>query len=183
MDIKECSGINVWIDELVPCLKDTKTNEIKQTIATKMTKSQLKGFNKRTGWHVNWAKLPKDVEIYAVALKENLEIQGLIGIKNDPNAVAAYIQWACTAPHNNVHDNGMQSYSGVGGHLFAIAADMSKQWGYEGVVYGIASDEKILEHYVSVFHAEGFFWNGHYQFIINENAATELMEVYDYEWN
>lgn len=38
------------------------------------------------------------------------------------------MHWACTAPRNNKHDFGKQQYIGVGGHLFAIAADVGKKW-------------------------------------------------------
>mgnify|MGYP006990162738 CR=1 FL=1 len=32
-----------------------------------------------------------------------------------------------------------QKYVGVGGHLFAIAADKSIEWGYEGAIHGFAA--------------------------------------------
>lgn len=50
--------INVWIDELTPCLKDTQTGEIVQTEVIRIVrKSFLKKYNEKNGWYVNWAEL------------------------------------------------------------------------------------------------------------------------------
>ncbi|GFI18738.1 hypothetical protein IMSAGC009_03915 [Lachnospiraceae bacterium] len=103
--------------------------------------------------------------------------------KNDINSHAVYLHWACTAPHNNKYEYGSQQYVGVGGHLFAIAVDKSVEWGYEGAVHGFAANEKLLKHYIDVFHAEYLGMLHQYQFFIDEQQAKELLEVYHYEWN
>ena len=82
-----------------------------------------------------------------------------------------------------MHDFGKQKYSGVGGHLFAIAADKSIQWGYDGMMYGYAANEALLKHYVETLHAEFIGIAHQYHFIIDEAAAKRLLEVYHYEWN
>jgi hypothetical protein len=176
--------IDIWIDEIVPCLRDTSTGEVKETVVFKIeSRKYLKDFQKSNGWHIDWNKIPNDVEVYALALKDTNEIQGLVGIRNDVNSNAAYIHWACTAPHNNKHDTGSQKYIGVGGHLFAIAADKSIQWGYEGALHGFAANQELLEHYINVFHAEYLGMLHQYQFFIDEDNARKLLEVYHYEWN
>ena len=103
-----------------------KTGEIKETVVFKIeSRKYLKNFQKSNGWHINWNEIPKNVEVYALALKDDNTIQGLVGIRKDIDSHAAYLHWACTAPHNNLHEFGNQKYVGVGGHLFAIAADKS----------------------------------------------------------
>ena len=175
---------DIWIDEIVACLKDGQNGEIHETVVFRVeSRSFLKKFQTANGWHINWNKIPKDVEVYALALKENNEIQGLIGIRKDEDACAGYIHWACVAPHNNKQESGVQKYTGVGGHLFAIAVDKSIQWGYGGVVHGIAANEKLLHHYITTFHAEYLGAIHQYQFMINEHYARDLLEVYHYEWN
>lgn len=119
-------------------------------------------------------------EVYALALKDTNEIQGLVGIRNDKDSHAAYMHWACTAPHNNIHDTGYQKYSGVGGHLFAIVADKPIEWGYEGAMHGFAADQKLLDHYMSMFQAEYLGMLHQYQFFIDEEQARLLLEVYHY---
>ena len=176
--------INIWIDEIVPCLKDTVTGEMKETVVFKIeSRSYLKQYTEQNGWQINWIELPADVEVYELALKDTKEIQGLVAVKNDVNSRAACLHWACTAPQNNKHDFGKQKYSGVGGHLFAIAADKSVQWGYEGAMHGFALNKELLEHYIETFNAEFLGMLHDYQFFINEINAKKLLEVYNYEWN
>lgn len=176
--------INIWIDEIVPCLKDTVTGEMKETVVFKIeSRSYLKQYTEQNGWQINWIELPADVEVYELALKDTKEIQGMVAVKNDVNSRAAFLHWACTAPQNNKHDFGKQKYSGVGGHLFAIAADKSVQWGYEGAMHGFALNKELLEHYIETFNAEFLGMLHDYQFFINEINAKKLLEVYNYEWN
>ena len=184
MNIIEQGCIDIWVDEIVPCLKNTETGESEETVVFKIeSRAYLRKFTREDGWHINWNEVPKDVEVYALALKSTNEIQGLLGIKNDKDSNAVYMHWACTAPWNNKHEFGSQKYEGVGGHLFAIAADKSIQWGYEGAMHGFAADEKLLNHYINMFDAEYLGMLHRYQFFIDENSASKLLEVYSYEWN
>ena len=94
--------VDIWLDEIVPCLKDIQTGEIKETVVFKIeSRSFLRKFKEKDGWGINWINVPKEVDVYALALKENNEIQGLVGVRNDVDAHAAYLHWACAAPHNN----------------------------------------------------------------------------------
>lgn len=176
--------ITFCIEELTPCLKDTLTGDFVDTEVVRLKrKSFLSKFNKKTGWYVNWGCMPPDVEIYALVIKGTMDIQGLIGIKNDIDANAVYVHWACTAPHNNIWENGEQRYKGVGGHLLAVAAQKSVEWNHEGVFHADAMDQKILEHYVKEFGAWEMSLPGHtFHFVVEENASHKLMEVYTYEW-
>lgn len=180
----EIGCVDIWIDEIVPCLKDTETGELKETVVFRIeSRKYLREFQERNGWHINWNKLPKNVEVYALALKDSNEIQGLVGIKNDENSNAVYIHWACVAPNNNKYEFGKQRFIGVGGHLFAIAVDKSFQWGHEGVVHGFAINKELLKHYIETMDAKLLGMLHQYQFVIDEDAAKRLLEVYHYEWN
>jgi len=182
--LTERGCLDIWIDEIVPCLRDTETGELKDTVVFKIeSRAYLKKFTRKTGWHINWSQIPGDVEVYALALHDNNEIQGLVGVKNDTDAKAAYIHWACTAPQNNKHDFGNQKYTGVGGHLFAIAIDKSIQWGYEGAIFGFAANVELLNHYVKAFGAFHIGILHEYQIVVEGDAARKLLEVYSYEWN
>lgn len=174
----------IWLDEIVPCLKDTETGEIKETVVFKIeSRSFLRKFKEKDGWGINWIDVPNDVEVYALALKENNEIQGLVGVKKDVDVEAVYLHWACSAPQNNKHAFGYQKYSGVGGHLFAIAVDKALQWGYRGVVHGFALNKELLNHYIEVLGASYLGAQHPYQFVLEGDAARKLLEVYTYEWN
>ena len=74
-------GVGIWLDEIVPCLKDTETGAIKETVVFRIeSRSFLKNFNEKNGWGIDWIEVPNDVEVFALALKENNEIQGLVGV-------------------------------------------------------------------------------------------------------
>lgn len=95
---------------------------------------------------------------------------------------ALYVSWMCASPENNKQLTDSVKYSGVGGHLFAIAVQKSIDFGYDGYLYGFAANQDLLEHYVKAFHGEVIAILHPYQFAIGEEAAKEILEVYDYEW-
>lgn len=184
MENIDVGQVDIWVDDVVPCLKNNETGELKDTVVVRIEcTSHLREFREDNGWKINWAQLPQGIDVYALLLKENYEIQGLIALKNDQDAQASYIHWACTAPHNNIHDFGNQRFSGVGGHLFAIAADKSMQWGYGGFLYGFALNRDLLNHYIKVIGATYLGIQHPYHFMVDDINARNLLEVYTYEWN
>jgi hypothetical protein len=87
--------ITFKIDEITPCLKENATGEIYETeIVRVKRKSVLKKYNKKSGWHVNWANFSKETEIYALVLEGTYDIQGMIAIQKDETSQAIYIAWA-----------------------------------------------------------------------------------------
>ncbi len=175
--------INVIIDEFTPCLKDAQTGELVQTEVIRIKrKSFLKKYNQKNGWYTNWADLADENEIYALVIEGSVDIQGLVAIKANPDMQAMYIAWMCTSPNNNKLLTDEIKYSGVGGHLFAIAAKKSVDNGFDGYMYGFAANQELLEHYTNIFHGEVIGILHPYQFAIDESNAAEIMEVYDYEW-
>ena len=183
VDKENIGCIDIEVDGITPCLIDVASGQKVETDVYRIESSKtLREFNKSNGWHIDWGKMGDSVEIYALTTRHNNEIQGLIGIKNDYGAQAAYIHWACTAPHNNIRETGSKKYIGVGGHLFAIAAEKSCDWGYSGMVHAFAANKELLEYYQKELYAQYLGMMHIYQFLIDEEAAAKLMEVYDYEW-
>jgi hypothetical protein len=172
------------IDELTPCLKDSQSGENYDTEVIRIQrKPLLSKFNKRTGWYVNWGKFPKGTEVYALVLKGTKDIQGMIALQYDNVAKAVYILWACTAPHNNIWQYGSQRFIGVGGHLLAIASELSVKYGYEGYIYAEAMDEELYNYYCSEFGAVYLPpLNNPYRFMLSGKATAHIREVYEYEW-
>lgn len=163
---------------------DDNTGEIFETEVVHLKrKSFLSKFNKRTGWYINWSKFPDIVEIYALVLKGTVDVQGLIAVENDDSSKAIHIKWACTAPWNNKFEKGIKKYIGVGGHLIAIAADLSQKRGYDGYVYGQAINKDVYDHYVNEYHAIYIGnENGLLKFMIPGEETQKIMEVYTYDW-
>ncbi|CCY69768.1 hypothetical protein [Eubacterium sp. CAG:161] len=175
--------ITVEIDELTPCLKDTSTGAIIETEVIRIKRASfLKNYNKRTGWYTNWAELLKENEVYALVIKGTVDIQGLVALYPSKDMQAVFVTWMCTAPINNKQLGNIPKYAGVGGHLFAIAADKSLQCGFGGALTGFAANIDLAKHYCDTFKAEHIGMLHEYQIFIDEGPAQELMEVYDYEW-
>lgn len=178
--------IYMEIDELVPCLRDVKTGQLVDTTVSRVyNRSELKGYNKKNGWYVDWSRTPKDVEIYKVCVKGDTEIQGLLGIRCDDDHKAVYLHWGVVAPHNNPQLlNGQpKKYSGVGGHLAAIAAERSIESGYGGAMYGFAANKDLVKMYCEKYNAEHLPIEHPYEVFYSEKAARDILKVYDYEWD
>ena len=172
------------IDGLTPCLKNVQTGDIVETEVIRVKrKSFLSKFNERTDWYVDWSKFDSETEIYALVLKGTVDIQGLIALTNDEQSNAVYINWACTSPENNVWRNGSKLYEGIGEHLFAIAINISEQRGHGGCVHAIAMDKDLLQHYIDMFDAIVIGIMHPFHFVIEEESAKKIKEVYKYEWS
>lgn len=133
---------------MTPCLKDAETGEIVDTEVIRIRRSSfLRKYNRKNGWYVNWNELLKENEIYALVIHGSVNIQGLLAVRPDVSMASAFVTWMCAAPENNPEMTLQKKYEGVGGHLFAIAAQCSFNYGFEGAISGFAADRKLMEHY------------------------------------
>ena len=175
--------INIRIDKFTACLEDAKTGAILDTEVSRMTRGNLTSYTKKAGWGINWSAVNKDVEIYGLRLKGDNVIQGLIGINQKQSKGATYLHWASAAPQNNplIVGEAGKKYNGVGGHLFAVAAEESIKHGNGGYMYGFAANEKLLTHYKEMFGGAYAGTLHPYHFIIDEQAAKQLLEKYTFE--
>ena len=173
----------VEVDDITPCLIDNETGEVVETEVIRIKrKSFLSKYNENTDWYVEWAELLDENEVYAVVVKGTVSIQGLVAIRPDADMKTAFVTWMVAAPHNNPEKRKQKRYNGVGGHLFAIAAQRSFEYGFGGAVSGFAADEKLMKHYCDVFDAEPICMLHPYQIFIPEAAGEKIREIYSYEW-
>ena len=175
--------INVMIDEFTPCLKDAKTGELVQTEVTRIKrKSFLRKYNKKNRWYVNWESLLDENEVLCPCCRRLCGYSGYGRSGKRQRHERSVHCRMCINPENNKLIADEIKYYGVGGHLFAIAAQKSIEYGFDGFMYGFAADKELLEHYVNVFNGEYIGVLHPYQFAIDEENAAKIMEVYDYEW-
>ena len=175
--------INVEIDEYTPCLKQMKTGQLVQTEVVRIRrKSFLRAYNLKNGWYVNWADLADENEIYALVIEGSVDVQGLIAVRKDEAASSAFVTWMVSSPSNNKQLTESVEYSGVGGHLFAVAAKKSIDYGYGGYFHGFAANEKLLNHYIEKLSATPLRLLHPYHFAVDSESAKRIMEVYDYEY-
>ena len=107
----------------------------------------------------------------------------MVAIQYDDSAKAVYILWGCASPDNNVWQYGRKRFSGVGGHLFAIASELSVRKGYDGFIYAEAMDKELYDYYVSAYGALPLPpLNNPYRFMLSDEMTEKIREVYDYEW-
>ena len=176
--IKKQGGDNLsmWIDKFTPCLEDCETGQILDTVYSLATKKELKYLK---GWNFNWAaKDLSDCKIYKITLAGQEEIQGLIALTSQPSETAVYVNLAESAPHNLGSD---KKYHGVGGHLFAIAANESIKMGFGGFFYMDAKNMELVEHYRKTL---GALWIGMphpYRMLVDEESAQKLLEIYNFK--
>jgi len=176
--------IDVWIDDFTPCLKDNLTGEVVNTEVIRIRrKSFLSKFNKKNGWYVNWGKIVDNYEVYALVLEGTVDIQGLVALKCNEELRAMYISWMCSAPQNNPQICEFPKYSGVGGHLFALAGSESMKAGFGGAIYGFAANQKVLEHYIEKMKAVHVGILHPYQFCVFEDEMQAIIKTYTYAYS
>ncbi len=169
------NGIDVEIDKFTPCLIERSTGKILGTIYNRATSSDIKGL-KKNGWLFNWnAASLKGTDIYKLALDGDVDPQGLIAISDDPDNYAIYVNLVESAPHNKGKGG---DFEGVGGHLFAIAAKLSVDKGYEGYLFLDAKNMELVSHYENTLGARLIGGAHPYRMVIDESAAKRLIEKY-----
>lgn len=168
-------GVSVEIDKFTPCLVEKGSGKIVDTQYSLATKADLK----ISGWNFNWLdKDLKNSEIYKLTLKDDNTIQGLVALNDDPDNYAVHLTLAESAPHNI---GKLKKYEGVGGHLFAIAAQKSVEKGYGGFIYFEAKNNDLIRHYRDAFGAKIIGGVHQYRMVIDEECAQELLEKYTLE--
>lgn len=182
-------NLNIEIDSYVPCLQSRETGEYLATYVSEVTGKELKGYNKRTGWFVNWQtdmEIDKEtglpIKKYKLMVEGSDEIQGLIGIVEPvyPND-SLYVSWAVANPNSQSRVVGKENkeYIGIGGHLFAIACERSMELGRRGEWYGFARNSELFDYYVGEVGMEAL---GGGNVGISERKAREILGIYNYEW-
>lgn len=168
--------INIELDGFTPCLVDSKTGEVLDTVVGKIKDRQsLKKYNENNGWFINWNEVPADCTVCFLKTKGSDEIQGLAAFKVEQENYAVRGHWIVSAPHNRGES---KKYIGVGGHLFAIMINASVEAGYDGFFYGMAANKRLLQHYIDNVKAEPI---GGLRFCINEASAHEILEKYNFK--
>lgn len=164
----EIQMIDVIIDRLTDCLVKRENNTIVETEYILRTNPFKK--NEYSKWNFDWS-IPQNngFLIYELFVKGNPTVQGRIALKEDGGVI--YVDIIENAPHNIGH-NGI--YEGVGGHLFAIACQLSFEAGLDGFVTFIAKTN-LIKHYQEKIHAHVMSGQRMY---IDTIAAQELISRY-----
>lgn len=158
--------ISIIIDELTDCLVETDTRRIVKTEYRKRT-APMKPKD-YYGWKFKWNVPEKNgYDIYELFVKNTNTVQGRIAFKVEGGVALVDIVEA--APHNVGHEG---RYTGVGGHLFALACKASMDAGYGGYVAFTAKND-LIEHYEEKIGAKVLSGQRMY---IDEDVAKGLID-------
>lgn len=165
--------MDVLIDQFTQCLVDTTTGLLVGTVFTKAIQRELKNLK---GWAFDWTATDlKDAEIYKLCVMGQSEIEGLVALQYMERDRAVYVQLAESAPHNR---GDRKYYGGVGGHLFAIAAQKSVDAGFGGFFFMDAKNMELVRHYQETLGAHWVGLAHEYRMVVEEDAAARLLAVY-----
>lgn len=160
--------INIRIDELTDCLVERETGIVLDTNYEKHSHPIKK--KEYFNWKFDWSKTQANgYTIYELFINGNDTVQGRISLKIDGGV--ADIDIVETAPHNFGHNG---KYIGVGGHLFAIACQISVEAGCDGVV-AFTSKSDLVDYYKKELGAAEIFPR---RMVLFEDAAQVLLDKY-----
>lgn len=165
--------VSIEIDALTLCLRNRRTKEIVKTEFHPVGSDEVMNLQ-RKNWNFDWSEpLINGYEVYKLCLRKTRTIQGLVALKPEARSHAVHIDIVEAAPHN-IGKAGR--YEGVGGHLFAIAAKKSKEYGFNGFTYFTAKST-LIEHYMKALGA--IVVNPRLRIMaIDELAAKNLINKY-----
>ena len=161
-------AVDIQIDKLTDCLIERETGNIVDTeYMERTTAIKKKDF---AGWKFDWSTTQKNgYTVYELFVENDDTVQGRISFKIDGGV--ADIDIVESAPHNYGHDG---KYIGVGGHLFAIACQISLESGCDGVV-AFTSKSDLVEYYKKELKAVEVMPR---RLVIFEDAAEILLDKY-----
>lgn len=168
-------GMDIEIDKFTPCLEDAKTGELVETTYSLASKEERTGLKKK-GWAFNWTSSDlNNAEVYKLKAAGDNDIQGLVAITPMQRDRAVYVNIAESAPKNRGEN---RNYYGVGGHLFAIAAQRSKELGFGGFFFLDAKNRELVKYYQRVLGAKWIGGVHQYRLLVDEEDAARLLDRY-----
>lgn len=160
--------VDVLIDKLTDCLVERETGNVVDTeYAERITEIKKKDY---IGWKFDWGTTQKNgYTVYELFVEDDDAVQGRISLKIDGGV--ADVDIVESAPHNYGHNG---KYEGIGGHLFAIACQISLEAGCDGFVAFTAKSD-LVEYYKRTLKAQVVRGNRMY---LDEEAANILIDKY-----
>lgn len=160
--------VDILIDKFTDCLIERSTGERVQTEYI-LRAVPIKP-NDYKGWKFDWSKTKENgYDIYELFVVGDDTVQGRISVKIDGGV--ADVDIVESAPHNYSHTG---KYQGVGGHMFAIACQISMEAGCGGYVAFTAKSD-LISYYSRVLNAQ--VARGQRMFL-DEAAAEILLDKY-----
>ena len=135
-------------------------------------------------WQTKWTtpfaiKLPNKV---ALRRTDDGELLGLMSYELDEKGLAVEILYVESARHSNANllraEGRHKRYVGIARALFAYAAQVSFDHGFDGVLYFRAKTTELVEYYSKEFGAIAPMRYDPFRMLILEEAAEKLVSDY-----
>ena len=164
--------VDIEIDEITSCLRERATGRDIETEFSQASAADVAHLRK-DGWKFDWRReLASGRYVFKLILENDTAIQGLVSMERDCENLFVFVHLAESAP-DNVGDEGKMK--GVGAHLFAIAAQLSMESGFDGFV-SFESKTALIEHYREALGAVRIGSSA--RMYLNTESAERLIEKY-----
>lgn len=168
-------GISIEIDRFTPCLIERESGKTVQTTYRPIDSSDFV-LLKQQDWLFDWEiDELNNTTVYKLLADGDDRIQGLVALTAFERTQAIYVSLAESAPHNRGRG---KVYEGVGGHLFALAANESLKRGFGGFVFMDAKNTELVDYYAEKFGAKLLGMPHPYRMFIDEENAAKLLKIY-----
>jgi len=121
----------------------------------------------------------------ALHRKDDNELLGLMSYQVDQKGYAVKIIYIESAGHSNANllrqTSQRKKYVGIAKALFAYAIQISKECGFDGVIYFKAKTSELREYYGRTFGAVPLGQYDPFRMIIWEDAAEAILASYGNE--
>lgn len=136
-----------------------KPLKVSRKIATALNKA---------GWNFDWSREKNVHALYVEVPEESEVIQGLISLKVEGGYIE--VEHVESAPHNRGKSG---KYARIGKHLFAFAAKVSYDLGFDGYL-ALTPKTKLISHYESY----GFKSYSFSRMVLEQKEAVKLIDLY-----
>jgi hypothetical protein len=161
--------------------------ETEQIVPAFVTAATASDFEQTAHWQTDWTsqyakQLPNRV---ALRRRDNQELLGLMSYLVDEYGLAVEILYLESAAHSNgnlVHLYGARKrYIGIAKALFAYAANVSMEKGFDGVLLFKAKTSELVDYYRREFGACSVGAYDPFRLVIWDDAARRLLAEYENE--
>ena len=162
-------------------------SDLSETVPVEVTPATPEDLRNTSDWQTQWTTKAARAMPNKVALhrKDSDELLGLMSYRIDEKGYAVKIVYLESAGHSNANllKQGSQSkkYVGVAKALLAYAIQVSKSWGFDGVIYFKAKTSELREYYGRMFGAVPLGQYDPFRMIIWEDAAEAILSSYENE--
>lgn len=161
------------------------SSDLSETVPVIVAPATPEDLKNTADWQTQWTSKAARAMPNKVALrrKDTDELLGLMSYRVDEKGYAVKIVYLESAGHSNANllkkSAQPKKYVGIAKALFAYAIRVSKDWGFDGVIYFKAKTSELREYYRRTFGAVPLGQYDPFRMIIWEDAAEVILSSYE----